>query len=72
MARQILYNPKFKEIIKMNIFVLNEDPIKSAQQMVDKHVVKMPVESLQMISTCLHCVKNILFDMVKHIKLKEQ
>ena len=38
----------------MNIFVLNKNPIKSAQQMVDKHVVKMPVESLQMISTCLH------------------
>ena len=38
----------------MNIFVLNENPIKSAQQMVDKHVVKMLVESLQMISTCLH------------------
>ena len=37
----------------MNIFVLNECPIESANEMCDKHVVKMPTESLQMISTCL-------------------
>jgi len=37
----------------MNIFVLNECPVISAEQMLDKHVVKMPTESMQMISTCL-------------------
>ena len=40
------------EII-MNIFVLNECPTISAQEMIDKHVVKMPTESMQMISTTL-------------------
>ena len=34
----------------MNIFVLDEDPRVSAQMMIDKHVVKMPTESLQMMS----------------------
>ncbi len=37
----------------MNIFVLNECPTISAQEMIDKHVVKMPTESMQMISTTL-------------------
>ena len=32
----------------MNIFILNEDPIKAAQDQCDKHVVKMIVESAQM------------------------
>lgn len=36
----------------MNIFVLNRDPAIAAQQMCDKHVVKMILESAQMISTC--------------------
>lgn len=35
----------------MNIFILHEDPIKSAQYQCDKHVVKMIVESAQMLST---------------------
>ena len=35
----------------MNIFILNEDPTKAAQDMCNKHVVKMPTESLQMMST---------------------
>jgi hypothetical protein len=35
----------------MNIFVLNESPIVSAQEQCDKHVVKMIVESAQMLST---------------------
>jgi len=37
----------------MNIFVLDENPKIAAQMMNDKHVVKMPLESLQMISTCM-------------------
>lgn len=35
----------------MNIFVLDKDPVVSAQMMCDKHVVKMIVESAQMLST---------------------
>lgn len=35
----------------MNIFVLDKDPILAAQQQCDKHVVKMIVESAQMLST---------------------
>ena len=35
----------------MNIFILDECPIKSAQLQCDKHVVKMIVESAQMLST---------------------
>jgi hypothetical protein len=39
--------------MKMNIFVVDKCPIKAAQQMIDKHVIKMATESLQMISACL-------------------
>lgn len=35
----------------MNIFILDKDPITSAQLQCDKHVVKMIVESAQMLST---------------------
>ena len=35
----------------MNLFILNKDPIIAAQQQCDKHVVKMPLESGQMLST---------------------
>jgi len=35
----------------MNIFILNQDPVISAQEQCDKHVVKMIVESGQMLST---------------------
>ena len=35
----------------MNIFVVDEDPIVSATQLCDKHVVKMIVEGCQMLST---------------------
>ena len=35
----------------MNIFYLNEDPIIAAQMSCDKHVVKMILESAQMLST---------------------
>jgi len=35
----------------MNIFILNNDPIIAAQEQCDKHVVKMIVESAQMLST---------------------
>lgn len=35
----------------MNIFVLNNNPIKAAQEQCDKHVVKMALESAQMLSS---------------------
>lgn len=35
----------------MNLFILNENPIIAAQEQCDKHVVKMIVESGQMLST---------------------
>ena len=35
----------------MNIFVLHDDPVLAAQNQCDKHVVKMIVESAQMLST---------------------
>jgi hypothetical protein len=35
----------------MNIFILDKDPVLAAQLQCDKHVVKMIVESAQMLST---------------------
>ena len=35
----------------MNIFYIDTDPVKAAQGMVDKHVVKMILESAQLLST---------------------
>ena len=35
----------------MNLFILNDDPVIAAQEQCDKHVVKMIVESAQMLST---------------------
>ncbi len=40
----------------MNIFILDTDPIKAAQYQCNKHVVKMIVESAQMLSTAYHDV----------------
>jgi hypothetical protein len=38
----------------MNIFVLSHDTKESAQWHLDKHIVKMPLESAQMLCTALH------------------
>ena len=35
----------------MNIFVLDRDLVKSAQAHVDKHIVKMPLETAQLLCT---------------------
>jgi hypothetical protein len=35
----------------MNIFVLDYDPVKAAQMQCDKHVVKMPLETAQVLCT---------------------
>lgn len=38
----------------MNIFVLDKDPVKAAKYLCDKHVVKMIVETAQLLSTAHH------------------
>jgi len=38
----------------MNIFVLDECPVRAAHYQCDKHVVKMPLETAQILSTNLH------------------
>ena len=35
----------------MNIFVVDNNPVDAARSLCDKHIVKMPVESAQMLST---------------------
>ena len=40
----------------MNIFYLDEDPVKAAQLQYNKHVVKMILESAQMLCTAHHCI----------------
>ena len=35
----------------MNIFYLHEDPIQNAKWHIDKHIVKMPIEYAQLMST---------------------
>tara|TARA_R110000824_G_scaffold2089_4_gene9975 strand:- start:576 stop:1043 length:468 start_codon:yes stop_codon:yes gene_type:complete len=38
----------------MNIFVVDEDPVVAARQLCDKHVVKMILETAQMLCTVAH------------------
>lgn len=40
----------------MNVFYLSSDPVEAARQQCDKHVVKMPIESAQMLSTAARTV----------------
>ena len=40
----------------MNIFYLDKDPVKAAQVQYNKHVVKMILESAQMLCTAHHCI----------------
>ena len=42
----------------MNIFYLHSDPVKAAQIQYNKHVVKMVLESAQMLCTAHHCYGN--------------
>ena len=49
---QVVFQTRRKFIkLKMNIFYLHEDPVRSAQLHCDKHVVKMIIEYAQMLST---------------------
>ncbi len=45
----------------MNVFALSRSPKTSAQQMLDKHVVKMPTETCQMLHT-----NSLYFDYIEH------
>jgi hypothetical protein len=42
----------------MNIFYVNEDPVVAAKSLCDKHVIKMILESAQMLSTAHHVFGN--------------
>jgi len=46
----------------MNIFVLDQDPIKAAQYHCDKHCVKMILEHTQMLSTAVRVLSNDTVD----------
>jgi len=50
----------------MNIFYIHEDPFVSAKAMSDKHVVKMILETAQLLSTAHH----ILNSEIKHLVYK--
>jgi hypothetical protein len=49
----------------MNIFVLDVDPVKAAQAQCDKHVVKMTLETGQMLSTIQRANGNDLAELYK-------
>ena len=36
----------------MNVFYVDKNPVTAAEMMIDKHVVKMILESAQLLSTC--------------------
>jgi hypothetical protein len=38
----------------MNIFVVESDPAKAAMSLCNKHVVKMPLETAQLLCTAIH------------------
>ena len=43
----------------MNIFYVDRDPVKAAQMMCDKHIVKMILESAQMLCTAKRVLDGI-------------
>lgn len=43
----------------MNIFALDADPVKAAHQMIDKHIIKMPTETCQMLHTNILYLKYV-------------
>jgi len=55
----------------MNIFALDKDPEISAQQLLDKHVVKMPTETCQMIHTNIMYMDYMLSNPDKEPSLAE-
>ena len=57
----------------MNIFYLHEDPIQNAKWHIDKHIVKMPIEYAQLMSTAHRMLmeKCILIKLQTIVKLKD-
>jgi hypothetical protein len=55
----------------MNIFYLNRDPIKAAQVQYNKHVVKMILESAQMLCTAHHHYTELLAQDDSYIPYKK-
>ena len=53
----------------MNIFYLDKDPIKAAKVQYNKHVVKMILESAQMLCTAHHCYGDK--DQVENVPYKQ-
>ena len=51
----------------MNIFVLDRDPVIAAQLQCDKHVVKMIVESAQMLSTAHRLLDGTMHETKKYV-----
>lgn len=49
----------------MNIFVLSEGPVEAARMQCDKHVVKMIVETAQMLCTVGHGPYNRLTQIIR-------
>lgn len=54
----------------MNIFILDHDLDKSAEYHVDKHVVKMPLEAAQLLTTALYI--DSLFGYISRALVKEE
>lgn len=54
----------------MNIFVIDDDPIIAARSLCDKHVVKMILESAQLLSTAHHIIDGEELPAVKGSKKK--
>ena len=55
----------------MNIFYLNSDPVKAAQIQYNKHVVKMVLESAQMLCTAHHHYTELLAQDNSYIPYKK-
>ncbi len=53
----------------MNIFYLDKDPVKAAKAQYNKHVVKMILESAQMLCTTHHCYGDK--DQVENVPYKQ-
>lgn len=51
----------------MNIFYIDNDPVQAAQWMVDKHVVKMILESAQLLSTAHRVIDGEPMPVVKQV-----
>lgn len=43
----------------MNIFVVESDPVKAAMSLCNKHIVKMPLETAQLLCTAVHTLTGI-------------